>query len=203
MEPTSQPTLPNVSEVLNNVNFGDVINTLTNDPEKTTQLLEASSGLINEDIMEQARRHAVGPEGEKIKKEMQKQGVNNKAMLESALAQKKLIDEANNKTKGVAKKVVLITTSKQIKSKNIRSLIVEEEAKKLVGDDAIQISCSCMATGVLKGKTLKAWYSPKRKGRNPLASLIVGFDIAGELLLIMEEGDLLEKDVIDAKNRLK
>lgn len=205
MEPTvnvENEQMPNVTEVLNNINFSEVIQKLTSNPEEVSSLIGQSSGLITPEMREQARKHAVGPQGEKIKEEMLKQGVNNKTMLTNAKAQKKLYDDMNNKAKGASQKAILITTSKLYKSKEIHPLILLTEAKRLIADDAIEISCSRLAIGNLEGKTIKAWYSPNRKGHNNLASLIVGFDIAGELLIVMEEGDLSENDIRNVKKLL-
>ena len=205
MEPTTNPEneqMPNVTDVLNNVNFSEVIQKLTSNPEDVSALIGQSSELMTPEIMEQARKHAIGPQGEKIKEEMMKQGVNNKTMLTNAKAQKKLYDDMNNKAKGASKKAILITTSKIYKTKEIHPLILLSEAKRLIAEDVIEISCSRLAIGPLEGKTIKAWYSPNRKGSNNLASSIVGFDIAGELLLVMEEGDLSENDVRKCKKLL-
>lgn len=52
------------------------------------------------------------------------------------------------------------------------------------------------------GKTIKVWYDPGYPGKNKRTSKIVGFPIAGNLLIIMDEGDLTEKDFIAAESLL-
>lgn len=193
----------NIKDILDGVNFKEVIHTITNNKENVANMVQQSSSQLTPEMMDQARKYASGTQGEQIKQELNRQGAANKTTLQVMLKQKKLYSQINNNAKGEAKKVVLITTSKQIKNKEVHKLTLEAEAKRLVGsDDALEISCSRMSVGPLLGKTIKAWYSPGRKGFNNLASSMVGFNIAGELLLIMEEGNLLESDVRDAKKYL-
>ena len=107
------------------------------------------------------------------------------------------------RNKGDTKQGILITASKQMKVRNIEIATLQSQAQHLVkSDNAVEIACSRLAYGVLAGSTIKAWYDPKRLGRNPRASRIVGFPIAGDLLIIMEEGDIMEKDFLLAEKQL-
>ena len=195
MEDTNNITADKVKDALNNISFSEVIDKLTSNPNEAVNLVNQSAEHITPEMMEQARKYAVGTQGKQIKKEMARKGVDNKEMKNQMEQQKKLYIEANNKAKGEAKKVILITSSKIVKSKDIHVKILKSEAIKIIGsDDAIEISCSRLAVGPLQGKTIKVWYDPNRKGNNNRASKIVDFKMAGELLIIIEEGDLTEAD---------
>ena len=195
MESPNNLTPDNVKDVLNNINFSEVIDKLTSNPSDAVNLVGQSADYMTPEMMEQARKYATGTQGKQIKEEMMRKGVDNKEMKIQMEQQKKLYTEANNKAKGEAKKAIIITSSKIIKSKDIHVKVLKSEAIKIIGSDAaVELSCSRLAVGPLVGKTIKVWYDPNRKGNNSRASKIVDFKIAGELLIIMEEGDLTELD---------
>jgi hypothetical protein len=195
MEDSNNLTPDRVKDVLNNINFSEVIDKLTSNPNDTANLVSQSAEHMTPEMMEQARKYATGTQGKQIKEEMMRKGVDNKEMKLQMEQQKKLYIEANNKAKGESKKAIIITSSKIMKSKDIHVKILKSEAIKIIGsDNAIEISCSRLAVGPLQNKTIKVWYDPTRKGNNKRASDIVNFKIAGELLIIMEEGDLTQED---------
>jgi len=195
MDDSNNITTDKVKEALNNINFSDVIDKLTSEPNEAANLIGQSAEIITPEMMEQARKYATGTQGKQIKEEMMRKGLDNKDLKAQMEQQKKLYVEANNKVKGEAKKAILITSSKIMKSKDIHVKILKSEAIKIVGsDDVLEMPCSRLATGPLLNKTIKVWYDPNRKGNNTRASKIVDFKIAGELLIVMEEGDLTEND---------
>lgn len=195
MEDSNNLTTDKVKEVLNNINFSDVIDKLTSEPNEAANLVGQSAEIMTPEMMEQARKYATGTQGKQIKEEMMRKGLDNKDLKAQMEQQKRLYVEANNKAKGEAKKAILITSSKIMKSKDIHPKILKSEAIKIVGsDNALEMPCSRLATGPLLNKTIKVWYDPNRKGNNTRASKIVDFKIAGELLIVMEEGDLTEND---------
>jgi len=195
MEDSNNITTDKVKEALNNINFSDVIDKLTSEPNEAANLIGQSAEIMTPEMMEQARKYATGTQGKQIKEEMMRKGLDNKDLKVQMEQQKKLYVEANNKAKGEAKKAILITSSKIMKSKDIHVKILKSEAIKIVGsDDVLEMPCSRLATGPLLNKTIKVWYDPNRKGNNTRASKIVDFKIAGELLIVMEEGDLTEND---------
>lgn len=195
MEDSNNLTSDRVKDVLNNINFSEVIDKLTSNPNDAANLVSQSAEHMTPEMMEQARKYATGTQGKQIKEEMMRKGVDNKEMKIQMEQQKKLYIEANNKAKGEAKKAIIITSSKIMKSKDIHVKILKSEAIKIIGsDNAIEISCSRLAVGPLQNKTITVWYDPTRKGNNKRASEIVNFKIAGELLIIMEEGDLTQDD---------
>lgn len=196
-------TSDNIKDALGNINFSDVIDKLTSNSDDTANLISQSAGHMTPDMMDQARKYALGTQGKQIKEEMVRKGVDNKEMKSQMELQKKLYVEANNKAKGESKKAIIITSSKMVKSKDVHVKILKSEATKIIGsDNVIEMSCSRLAIGPLQDKTIKVWYDSNRKGNNNRASKIVNFKIAGELLIIMEEGDLVEADFKAAEKML-
>lgn len=184
-----------ISEVLNNINFSEVISKITNNPEDIANLAEQSVGHMTPSMMEQARKHANSEHGQKIKEEVVRQGIGNRATLENMKEQKKLYDRANIKAKGSPQKAILITSSKQIKVKEIHPKMLKEEAGKILKtDNPVEISCSRLSNGPLDNKSIKVWYDEKCKGNNKRASNIIGFKIAGDLLIVVDNEDLSEQD---------
>lgn len=195
MEDSNNITQEKVKDVLNNVNFSDVIDKLTTNSDDTVNLISQSAEHMTPEMIEQAKKYATGTQGKQIKEEMVRKGIDNKEMKLKMEQQKKLYNEANNKAKGEGKKAIIITSSKIVKSKDIHIKILKTEVPKIIGcENPVELSCSRLAVGPLQGKTIKIWYDPNRKGNNSRASKIVDFKIAGELLIIMEEGDLTEND---------
>ena len=192
-----------VKEALDKVNYSEVINKIASNSDEAINLVSQSAEYMTPEMMEKAKNYANGSQGKQIKEEMNRQNINNKDMREQMAKQKKMYTEATNRAKGESKKAILITSSKIAKPKDIHPKILESEVKKIIGSDyAVEISCSRLAVGPLSGKNITVWYDPNRKGNNNRASKIVDFKIAGELLIIMAEGDLLEKDFKSAESQM-
>lgn len=193
----------NISEVLNNIDFSEVISKVTSNSEDIANLAQQSAGHITPSMMEQARKYANGEQGKKIKEEIVRQGVGNRATLENMKEQKKLYDQANIKSKGNSQKAILVTSSKQIKIKEIHPKILREEAGKILKtDNPTEISCSRLSKGPLNNKTIKVWYDEKCKGNNKRATKIIGFQIAGDLLIVVENEDLSERNFREVEKLL-
>lgn len=194
----------NIKETLDKTNFSEVLNKLKDNPEEVSKLIAESNGVMTPEMMDQARKYAAGEQGEKIKKEMEKKGMNNKAMLQQAQQQKKLYNQLDAKKKGELKKVIVITSAKKLEIKSVHSNAITDDAKKLVTHDAIEMGCSRLSQGPLHDYTFKVWYDPNiTKVKNARASKIIGFDIGGPLLIIMEEGDLDKDKFIQVEKSLE
>ncbi len=203
MNESGNNNIQNIKETLNNIDYSEVISKLANNPSEVAHLVGESASQLNPTMMEQARKQAMGSRGEQIKKELLRQGIDNRDMKNQLLQQKKEFQKMNDKTKGAVKQAILITSSKLLNKRNIAILTITSEAKNIIcSDDAVEISCSRIALGNLSGMTIKAWYDPKRQGKNVRASKIIGFKVAGDLLVIMEEGDLSETDFLAAEKQL-
>lgn len=197
---TQRISIGEIKDVLKNMNFADMLNHVKNNPGEIDKIVEQS---MNHDMINEARKIASGCQGDQIRKEMQRRGIDSRAMKEQFIEQKKVIQEMTAKNRGDTKRAILITASKQMKPRDIQIATISSQAHHLVkSDDAIEISCSRLAYGAMAGKTIKAWYDPNRVGRNARASKIVGFSIAGDLLIIMDEGDISDRDFLLAEKQL-
>lgn len=196
----------NIKDVLNNIDFSEVISKVTSNSEDVANLAAQSAGHITPSMMEQARKHANGEQGKKIKEEVVRQGLCNRATLENMKEQKKLYDQANIKAKGVAQKTILITSSKQIKIKEIHpknsDKLKEEIGGILKTNNPTELLCSRLSKGPLENKTIKVWYDAKCKGNNKRATKIIGFQIAGDLLIMIDNEDLSEQNFREVEKLL-
>jgi hypothetical protein len=53
--------------------------------------------------------------------------------------------------------------------------------------------------GPLAGKTIKLWYDASHTGKNRRATKLMGFPIAGDVLVVLEDGNLSEADFLAAE----
>lgn len=193
----------NVKEALDKTNFSEVLDKIKDNPEEVNKLAAESAGLMTPEMIEQAKNYALGSQGEKIKKEMEKKGMNNRDMKQQAIQQKKLYDQLESKKKGDLKKVILITSAKKLVEKTVHCNIIAEDAKKLITCDAIEMNCGRLAQGPLQGEKIKVWYDPNNKYKNARASKIIGFDIGGSLLILMENGDINQEKFLKVEKSLE
>lgn len=188
----------NIKEALNNVNLSEVLKKVN--PDDVTKMIKETAGNMSPEMVEKARKLAMNGQGDQIMREMQKRGINARDMKEQIKEQQRLTRASIPKD---TIKAVLITTSRQLKSRDVSQVSIRAAAIKILRtDDPVELSCSRLAHGSLVGKTLKAWYDPNVKGTNKRASKIIGFQMAGELLVVMEEGDLSEKDFLISEKNL-
>jgi len=179
----------------------DALNKIKNNPEEMEKKMMESINNMTPDTMEKAKRMAMSGQGAQILKQMKKKGIDPRQMKDQFIAQKKAHDEANKIQN--PKKILLITVSRQLKTKIISADTIESSAKDLLKtEDAIQLSCSRLAIGKLTNKTLNIWYDPKYIGKNKRASKILNLPIGGNLLIIMDEGDLTEQDFLSVETLL-
>jgi hypothetical protein len=197
--------LPNnsndIEAALSSVNISEILNQVSKNPDDLGKVLQESMAQMTPDRMEQARKLAMGNQGNQIMKQMKKKGINPQDLKKQLEEQQKALRKMGpiNSTK----RAVLITTSRQLKMRDVSTSSVQESVKHIINSgNAVEMSCSRMASGQLLGKTIKAWYDPQRQGKNTRASKIVGFPIAGNLLVIMDEGDLNEMDFIASEKKL-
>lgn len=203
---TSLPTIPqlsNMKETLNNTNISTVLSKISQNPEELNKVMEESLSQMTPEMMEQAKKLAMGGQGQQMVREMQRRGIDQKAMHALVLGQQKALKEISAKSSGPTKKVILITSSRQLKMRNVPISSIQPSVARIINSsNVVELSCSRLAAGPLEGKTIKVWCDTERKGKNKRASKIVGFQIAGEILIIMEEGDLNEKDFLAAEKLL-
>lgn len=200
-EPSSTVT-PNIQTALSPDNFSIMLNQMVSDPVRVNELIGDSMSKMTPEMMEQARKFAMGGQGEQMMKEMQKRGIDPHKMRAQVLEQQRALKGLSKKT-GTTKKVVFITAGRKMKIRDIQPESIKLSAGVILQTTtALEISCSRLAQGPLAGKTIKVWYDPMSKTKNRRASKIVGFPIGGDILIVMDEDDLTEKDFIAAEKCL-
>lgn len=158
---------------------------------------------ISPEKIKEAKKLAQSEKGKEILNACANKGIDSKVMRETYLA-KQLETKGLSKDTTNKKVAVLITTSRQLKLRNIPLNNVSECADKIINSNQrpVELSCSRLAIGPLQGKTIKVWCDTTRKGKNRRLSKILGFNVAGDGLIIMEEGDLTEEHFIQAERLL-
>ena len=200
------PSIPadiDIKDALNNVDISSMLNKMSDNPDEISKLMTDSMAHMTPAMMEQARKLA-GGQGEQIQRQMLKLGINPKAMQAQMKEQQKQQRALNNLLGNMtcSKRVIFITASRQAKSKGVTGDMKSFVAHLVHTDSPVELSCSRLALGPLAGNTIKLWYDPKRKGKNTRTSKIIGFPIAGEAVITMEEGDLTEEAFLAAEKLL-
>lgn len=190
-----------IKSAMANADIPGVLAKITSDPGALGQMLDASKDVMTPELMEQARKFANGGQGGQILKEMQKQGVDTDTIRDQMKDQQKMMREML--ASKPHKTIIHITSSRQLKSKNIACDSIQESACRFLKcKEPVELSCSRLATGSLTGKTIKIWYDPRQPSKNKRASKIVGFPVGGDLIIIMEEGDLNETQFLEIERSL-
>lgn len=194
-----------IKDALNSANLSSVLSKISDDPGEVGRIMTESMGHMTPAMMEQARKLAQGGQGDQIKREMLKMGMDPRQMqvqLKEQRRQQRSLDKLLGKVDN-NKRVVLITSSRQLKGRMFSSTSFRESIAHAVHTlNPVELSCSRLAVGPLEGKTVKLWYNPERKGKNQRSSKIIGFPIAGEAVIVMDEGDLTEEMVSAAEKLL-
>jgi hypothetical protein len=201
-------SIPNdINAALSNANVSDMINQLVSNPDELSKIMASTSSQISPEMMDRARRMATNGQGKKLMEEMENRGFDPKAMRAQLMQQQAIAKGLRNTShKDIAdsQQVLLINTSRQVKIRQLTTAKISESAATILHTQApLEISCSRLAVGPLAGATIKAWYDPTCAGKNKRASKLVGFPIAGDLLIVLEGGDLSEKDLVTVEASLE
>jgi hypothetical protein len=208
MEPsTSTPSLALSEETLkglvDQVNIKEIVHKISNQPPEF--MTEQHAQYFIPEIKDQARNMAVGPQGEKIKKELQAGNVELASLRASMKAQKKLMNKIQAQNQEVTRQIIIISPKGKVSNQSFTlSALMNPGETILRSPQVVQLPCSRLALGPLNGKNLSLWYDEKKTYRNKRANKI--FDdianIVGEVLIIMDEGDLLLRDFLVAEKSL-
>lgn len=195
-----------IKDVMKNLNISSMLNQMAANPEEVNKAMEESMNQMTPEMMEHARKLAMGGQGNQIIREMKKRGIDINAMKNQVTEQRKLMKSLNNSNKKSTslKQVILITSSRQVRSRKISSENINDSVKSILKCvNPVELSCSRLSHGPLINKTLKVWYNPENMGKNKRASRIVGFPVGGEIVIVMEEGDLNETDLLSVEKQLE
>lgn len=185
-----------VKDALNNINIGSLVNKIASNPDEITKAFGDNMPKLTPELMEEARKLVQGGQADHIIKEMQKRGMDPRAMRDQLMASKKAMKGTGPKIAEPTKQVVEITVTRQVRQRAIPISGIDKVAETILGiDEPVQLSCSRMAIGPLDNKNIKVWYDQNQIGKNRLASKVVGFPIAGQLVIVDEDADLKLADV--------
>ncbi|CAH6420061.1 Hypothetical protein HVR_LOCUS1086 [uncultured virus] len=193
----------NVKEALKNTNISTMLNQMAADPDNVAKMMEESMGKMTPEMMEQARKLAMGGQGEQIMKEMQKRGMDPHAMRAQIMEQQRMLRGTGGNTSDATQQVILINKSRQLKIRKISPASLQLSVSGILrAPSPVELSCSRLAQGPLAGKTIKVWYDPEQPGVNRRSKKILGFGVGGDIIIVMMEGNLSEKDFLAAEKRL-
>lgn len=199
------PEIPpiDIKDALNHTGISAMLNQMTSNPDEVNRMMEESMNRMTPEMMDQARKLAMGGQGDQIMREMQKRGIDPKAMRAQMLQQKRALRGLCGKNTESTTQVILITMSRQVKVRRIpRDNISVAAGSILKCNSPVELSCSRLAQGPLAGKTIKVWYDPEHVGKNRRASKIVGFSIGGEIVIVTQDEDLTESNFLAAERQL-
>lgn len=199
--------ISDIKEALNSTNLSSVLSKMSENPGELGRVMTESMDHMTPTMRDQARKLAQSGQGDQIKREMLKLGMDPRgmqSMLKEQQRQQKSLDKLMGNVKlSNERKVVLITASRQLKVKTVPSGSIKEfVAHSTHTDNPVELSCSRLAVGPLEGKIIKLWYDPNRKGKNPRSTKIIGFPIAGEAVIVADDYDLTEEMVSAAEKLL-
>lgn len=161
---------------------------------------------ITPEMMDKAKKLISEDQGKKLMEEMEKRGIDSQ-MLKSEVVKQKNTLRGLTKTSDT-KQVLLITNSRQVKVRNVNVYNMETIIKSILkSGKVVELSCSRLASGPLLGKTVKLWCNPDLPNEgnssiNKRLTKIIGFPIGGEGIIVLEDGNLNEKDFLLAEKRL-
>lgn len=212
-----------VSDFLQNLDTNEIFEKIAADPANITKILGSVMDNFTPEMLEQAKGLAGTADGNKIFEQMIAKGESLRQNQDSTHNQRNksnrprthdttamrthLANKYKNMSKemhGMERKALLLTQSRQLKIRTLPPFNIESSAKRILrSDSVIELNCSRLALGSLYGKNISVWYDPDFKGKNKRASLILGFPVAGEFLFVLEDGNLLEKDFVEAEKLLQ
>jgi len=191
-----QAALERYSEQHDGIN--SLLEKMRENPDESNKILEESMAKISPEMIENAKKFAMSDQAVQLMKDMQKKGLDPR-MIQSQLANIKRSNRIS-KNKGESKKAILITSSRRIKVKDVQVDSVDKDAKIILKSPGIKETlCSKLKVGSFTDKTIKIWYNPNFPGKNKRASKLTELPVGGDVLIVMEEGDLLEKDFEEAE----
>jgi hypothetical protein len=184
---------------MGNMNMESLTN-LVKDPASISKLIEENKDLVSPDLIEQAKKIIGAGGASGVLEEMRKRGMDPHA-LKSALSTKQKILQSLNKDGN--KSVIVINQARKLKNKKISHESINISASHLLKCvDPVELSCSRLAVGPLAGKTVKIWYDPSKTSRNRRASKLLGFNVGGDIMILVKDGGLSEEDFIEAEAML-
>ena len=200
----NSPSLSDIQEQIKNIPIDSIVQNISNNPEQFTEMISEAMESITPEMKEYARKLSTTPQAKEARQELQKKGVSRKSVkkqLKKIKKEKKSIPQSLAIT--TSQKAVLITNSRKIKQITLSCANIELSVWDILHVSApVELSCSRLAQGPLKGKTIKVWYDADDKSRNKLTSKIIGFPVGGSMIILVKDEDLTVDDFMLAKEAM-
>jgi hypothetical protein len=185
-----------LKELLGNQSINkDVMRKFVDNPESMIQMGNVISRNINPNIMEKAKKMAMGDEGKKIQQSFAKKGISVNQLKKMAKNSDlgALERKQNNAKKST---VLLITAGRNVKEKEIYSEDIDKSLITIFKNENVStIECPQFSIGKLSDKNLFLAYV-ESKSINKRIKKLVQKDIGGDVILFQKEGDLKKNDLI-------
>lgn len=189
-----------LKEAMKGTNLNTAITSLMNDPAKLSALMEESVGKMTPQMQEQAKKMASSGKIDTVMKELQRQGKSPKLLKKEMDAQHKLFKATQPKPTGPTKRIVMITSNRQLRSKTVPATDMQKTANDVMKvSTAIGLACSRLAVGPFYNKTVTIWYDEKNPTKNKRASKLLGYSIGGDVMIVVDECDIEETEFEEAE----
>jgi uncharacterized membrane-anchored protein YhcB (DUF1043 family) len=196
-------SIQDVKDMMKNMNLGEMLKRLNSNPAEVQKMMAESMSQMTPEMQEQARKMASGGQGEQLARQIQQQRVDPRALQAQMAEQKRILQGTASKQGSKDKKVIFINKNRTLKVRSIPEASISASAIMILkASSPVQLPCSRLALGPLAGKTITVWHDPEQKGKNRRTSKILGFTTGSPLLIVMEEGDLIESDFLAAEAQL-
>lgn len=184
-------TSEDMKTILAGSNLQTALTKMAQNSEEMTKIVGSQLHNAPPEVMEQARKLAMGGQGEHIMREMKKKGMDPLAMRAQMQQQKRAARGTNPKIPEPTLAGIHINIGRKAKIVQLsRASIGSAVATILHTDKPVEMSCSRLAQGPLADKIIKVWYDPSVTGKNRRTSKIVGFPIGSDVIVVAVDEDL-------------
>lgn len=168
---------------------------LMSDPDKVSQMMGESLKVMTPEMMNQAKKMAMGGQGQQIMRDMQKRGMNAQQLRDMAKEQKSKMKQTV-KPINKPKKVLQIGSNRKVTVKTVEATTLKTSINQLINaKQLVELKCTRLAVGPLQHKTIRLWYDDAIKVTNRKATRLIGFPVGGIVYISMDEGDLKITDL--------
>jgi hypothetical protein len=184
-----------LKELLGNTSINnDVMRKFVDNPQSMMQMGKLISGNVNPNIMEMAKKRAMGEEGKKIQQSFAKSGISVNQLKKMAKNSDfgALERKQNNAKKST---VILITSGRSAKEKEIYSEDIHKSLIAIFKNENVNIiECPELSIGRLADKNFFLGYV-ESKNTNKRIKKFLQRNIGGDVILFLREGNLKINDL--------
>jgi hypothetical protein len=199
-EPGTSGSLPDLSMVktsedikaaLAGSGLKTALTKMAQNPDEIAKMMGSQLKNAPPEVMEQARKLAMGGQGEHIMKEMKKKGMDPLAMRAQIKQHKKAAKGSTPAVTEPTLAAIHINVGRKAKVVNVSRVSVGSSVASILHvPKPVEMSCSRLACGPLADKVIKVWYNPDTTGKNRRTSKIVGFPIGSDVVIVAVDDNL-------------